>query len=122
METITAKMPRTLASTPIASAWMRSTPATPVNTDGIRSMSNIKVTPLNQQRQAASIPASRHSTRSSLEMGTNGSMCMAVHNTIEHSAVCQRLSHVTQDGFIHVHAEFWDKFGTTMGQICFEST
>lgn len=117
METITAKMPRTLASTPIASTCVRSAPATPVSAEGTRSISNIKAAPLNQQRMATPIPASRHSTRSSLELGANGSMCMTVHNTIEHLVVCQRLSNVVQDNSIHVRAEFWDKFGTTTGQI-----
>jgi len=50
-----------------------------VNTEGSRSISNIKAAPLNQQRMATPIPASRHWTRSSLEMGANGSMCMTVH-------------------------------------------
>ena len=88
-----------------------------VNTEGSRSISNIKAAPLNQQRMATPIPASRHWTRSSLELGANGSMCMTVHNTIEHLVVCQRLSNVVQDNSIHVRAEFWDKFGTTTGQI-----
>ena len=82
-----------------------------------KNINTIKAMPLNKQLQAKSIPASRLSRRSFLEAGTYGAMCMAVHNTTEQFAVCQRLVQAAQHGCIHVVVEIWDKFGTTMGQI-----
>jgi hypothetical protein len=89
----------------------------PGNKGAAKNMNAIKAMPLNKQLQAKSIPASRLSRRSFLEAGTYGAMCMAVHNTTEQFAVCQRLVQAAQHGCIHVVVEIWDKFGTTMGQI-----
>ena len=86
-----------------------------------KNMNTINAMPLNQQFQAQSIPATRFLARSFLVAGAYGAMCMAVHNSTEQFAGCQRLVQTAQHGCIHVVAEIWDKFGTTKGQIYSQS-